>query len=243
MMNGRKTRPALLGLATALALAGCAATPEPLEVVDDASVVPLDEFATRPTDDLWSAERILGLPVRGSDGQELGEVENLVVGPDDRLRAMIVEAGGFLDIGDTHLRVPWNEISVDPTEELEYVDVPFSRGDDFERYASDGRGASGDGPREWRADELIGDYVSLDDSAVEGDYGTVRDLMFTSDGQLESVVVNASYRYGGGYYNYPYRGYGYGFSPGLSTYGLGYGTGAIGGYGPFSTYGTFGGPI
>ena len=78
-MTTGQTRPALLGLAATLALAGCAATPEPLEVVDDADVVPLDEFSERPRDGLWSADRLLGLPVRGADGEEIGDVENLVV--------------------------------------------------------------------------------------------------------------------------------------------------------------------
>ncbi len=226
-------------VAATFALAGCAAGPQPVEVVDDASVVSLDDFSSRDTTGLWSGERVLGLPVRGSDGNEIGEVENIVIGPDDRIRALMVEVGGFLDIGDTHLRVPWNEVSVDPSANFEYIEVPFTQGDDFERYAADGREAAGEGQREWRADELIGDYVSLDDSPVEGDYGTVNDIMFTRDGEVDSVVVNASYRYGGGFYNYPYRGYGYGFTPGVSTYGLGYGTTAIGGYSPFTYPGVY----
>ena len=246
-MTTGQTRPALLGLAATLALAGCAATPEPLEVVDDADVVPLDEFSERPRDGLWSADRLLGLPVRGTDGEEIGEVGNLVVGPDDRLRAMIVEVGGFLDIGDTHLRVPWNEVGIDPSTELEYAELPIPS-DDYERYDAAGTRPDDGERREWRVDELLGDYASLDGETT-GDYGVVRDVVFDADGTLESVVVSRSSRYGGGYYNYPYRGYRYGFDPGLNTYGIGYGASDIGGYGAFSGYGafgrtgTFGGPL
>lgn len=235
---------------TALALAlgaglvaGCA-TPRPLENVDDSQIVGLDEFAERSTDGLWTADALLGLPVRGADGEEIGEVGNLVVGPDDRLRAMIIEVGGVLDIGDTHLRVPWTEIGADPAElDLEYVDTNLASGD-LERYdaASNAPADAGDERREWRVDELLGDYVSLEDGTPR-DYGIVRDVVFDGD-RLESVVVNRSASYGGGLYNYPYRGYraGLGFDPGLNDYRLGYGTGDLGGYGPFD-YGTLGGPL
>ena len=231
-----------LALGAALA-AACATGPEPLEVVDDAQVVDLDEFAGRSTEGLWSADELLGLPVRGANDEEIGEVENLVVGPDDRLRAMIVGVGGFLDIGDTHIRVPWSEIDVDPaTVDVEFVRTNLTEAD-IERYDAAAAGADAGGERrEWRVDELIGDYASLEDGSPR-DYGIVRDVMFDGD-RLESVVVNRSARYGGGLYNYPYYGYrsGLGFDPGLNDYRVGYGTVGIGTYGPFD-YGTIGGPL
>ena len=41
--------------------------------------------------------------VYGETGEEAGEVEDLIIGPDGALQAVIVEVGGFLDIGDTQI--------------------------------------------------------------------------------------------------------------------------------------------
>lgn len=233
MQDTSRTCTTVAVTALAVALAGCAAGPRPVEVVGDANVVSLADFSARPTDGLWSADRVIGLPVRGADGEEIGEIDNLIVGPDDRLRAAVVQVGGFLDVGGTRLRVPWDEVTLDSPSSAESVAVPFTA-DDYTGYTKvRGDGAERGAGREWRADELIGDYVSLDDAATGEDYGTVSDLMFTGDGALDSVVVNRSSDNGGGFYNYPYRGYGAGFDPGLDSYRLGYGAGDVDGYAPF----------
>ena len=49
------------------------------------------------------------------------------------------------------------------------------------------------GPREWRATELIGDYVNLKGGTH---YGYVRDLIISKDGELKAVIVSPDVGYG-----------------------------------------------
>ncbi|MGP3696087.1 PRC-barrel domain-containing protein [Rhodobacter sp. NSM] len=50
--------------------------------------------------------------VYGSTGDDIGDVEDLVIGPDGRILSVIVEVGGVWDIGDTHVSVPWDQVEV-----------------------------------------------------------------------------------------------------------------------------------
>ena len=178
--------------------------------------------------DGWTAQQLFGTPVYGANGEEVGEVENLVVSADGKIEKIIVESGGFLDIGDVHLAVPWNEVEV--AKGLERVSVPLTEEnvDDFSLFDDDEVQTD---EREWRATELMYDYVSLKDYPG---YGMVHDLVFSKDGEVEAVLVNPDVGYGvGGPYAYPYYGYERGFAPGDETYRLPYTREEIAELGPF----------
>ena len=151
-------------------------------------------------------------------------MEDILVGPDNRIRAIIVKTDGFLDIGDTHARVAWNDVKVGP--DLERVTVPLTEEtlEDFKLNYDDMNP-----PRAWRVRELIGDVVNLDDRQA---YGTVDDVIFGRDGALLSVVVRPDYGYGTGAYAYPFYGYGYGWNPGMGYYDMPYSTADVDGYRP-----------
>ena len=73
----------------------------------------------------FSANRLIGLTVRGSKGESIGEVENILVNEQGRATAIVVESGGFLDIGDKHFRIPWNDMKV--ADNLDHVVVPLRK--------------------------------------------------------------------------------------------------------------------
>lgn len=50
----------------------------------------------------WTAERMFDAEVIGLNGDEIGSVENIVIGTGGKAEAIIAEVGGFWDIGDTH---------------------------------------------------------------------------------------------------------------------------------------------
>lgn len=168
----------------------------------------------------WSAENLIDTAVRGPAGEEIGEVENLIVGPDGKLRKLVVETGGFLDIGDKHLAVDWKDVKIGPG--VEYVTVPITA-ETANNYGlfDDLPERAPKKPRAWRVTELLDDYVLL-----KGDqrYGYVDDLIFGKDGDLKSVIVSPDVAYGPypGLYAYPYYGYADGWEPGLAYYKLPY---------------------
>ena len=58
----------------------------------------------------WRAGSLIGADVIGKAGEEIGNVENIMIGPDGKVLSIIAEIGGFLDIGDTHVNIPWKEV-------------------------------------------------------------------------------------------------------------------------------------
>src|SRR5680860_1237717 len=59
----------------------------------------------------WSYDRLIDeAEVIGPEGDDIGDVENLIIGRDGKVKAVIAEIGGFLDIGDTHVAVPWDRL-------------------------------------------------------------------------------------------------------------------------------------
>jgi sporulation protein YlmC with PRC-barrel domain len=174
----------------------------------------------------WTAEQLFDADVIGPNGDEIGEVENIIVGKDGMIEAVIAEVGGFWDIGDTHVRVPWSEVDArfEDGEAKVHVPVTEDRVKDYDVFGGDGAIKVVDDddpatPRGWRATELIDDYVTLKNDER---YGWVEDLVFDRQGKLRAVVVDATAGAAGGPYAYPYYGYGYGFRPGSPYYRMPY---------------------
>jgi sporulation protein YlmC with PRC-barrel domain len=197
-----------------------------------ADVVDLEMWNAEDLHDGWRASSMTDVAVYGEDGEDIGEVANIIVGPDDQVQSIIVEAGGLFDIGDTHFRVPWDQVDLTPGAEGVQVPVNEDNVDDFDLFGDE----PGAGPRSWRVSEVMGDYVRLEDGV---NYGIVDDLIFDDGGKLKSIVVNPSVGYGvGGYYAYPWYGYDYGFDPGQDFYDLPYGRDDVAAYEPFD-YGVY----
>lgn len=60
----------------------------------------------------WSAADIIGTRVRSSDGDEVGEIEDLILSADDRVVTAIISVGGLLDIADKLVAVPYGELRI-----------------------------------------------------------------------------------------------------------------------------------
>jgi sporulation protein YlmC with PRC-barrel domain len=57
-------------------------------------------------------EKLIGKNVYGADGNKVGDLENLLIGPDSRVRAAIIEFGGFLGLGANKVAVPWDQLQI-----------------------------------------------------------------------------------------------------------------------------------
>lgn len=65
-------------------------------------------------DQRFSVDRITGADVRNLRDEDLGDIENVVLGPDGGVQYVIVSTGGFLGIGDDEVPVPWRSLKVTP---------------------------------------------------------------------------------------------------------------------------------
>lgn len=185
--------------------------------------------------DGWSVDEMLDdVEVVGADGEEIGDVENVMFDAEGKILAVIAEVGGFWDIGDTHVSVPWDQvevgdgsIAVPVTEEnVEEFSIFGEGGFYHEEAAQDVQQVDDDltaGAGVFKATDLIGDYAYLTGGER---YGYVDDVV-VREGAIEAVVIDAGAYGTPGYYAYPYRGYGYGYAEGGmdAGYGTGYGPG------------------
>lgn len=141
--------------------------------------------------DGYTAEELRDAVVRGSTGQMIGDVEDLIIGPNGNLRRLVVSVDeGFLGIGGRRLAVEWIDLRVIARSEhgIEALMAPVTK-QNVEKFGlfKNKRSAVRGGEREWRASELLGDTISLKD--IEN-YGTVTDLMFDRNGQLRAIAAS-----------------------------------------------------
>ena len=122
---------------------------------------------------------LVGAEVFGvGDGEEIGNVRDaLVSGKDPRIVALIAEVGGFWDMGDTHVAVPWEDVELTPdgvqvpvneenAEEYDLFEGQFSVTGQEPGQAGEPAGdASKQEPRIWKLSALINDYARLQDGA------------------------------------------------------------------------------
>lgn len=190
-------------------------TPNTLSLIDGGlskKAVTADELYTG-----FRATHLLGQGVKGSKGEHIGEVQDILLDHEGKITAVVVEAGGFLDIGDAAFRVKWDELSTTPGRDG--IEVPITK-ETAERYSLfDGPETLALNPREFRVSEIIGDAARLKDGVG---YGRVSNLVFDRKGYMLGVLVTRDYSYGAGLYGYPYYGFGIGWSPTTSYYALPY---------------------
>ena len=178
----------------------------------------------------WSAEEMIDTDVRGPNGEQIGEVKDIFVDRNGNISRVVVEVGGFLEMGDQHIGVPWKDVTVGP--DMQWVQVPLKEVESG-TYSLYGRVPQGEDvatrTREWRVNELIGDYASLQDVPR---YGMVSDVIFSTQGKALGVIVDRTAGTWGtaGWYGYPYAGY----RPDAYTYGLPYRSADVGDYGRWS---------
>lgn len=170
----------------------------------------------------------------GPTGDEIGNVENVVFADDGQAVALIAEVGGFWDIGDTHVSIPWDQVEFGVGNESMSVPVTEENVGDY-YYKADSFISEGEvgvtqevdddlatGTGLFKATDLIGDYGFTNDNTI---YGYVNDLLVGQNGQIEAVVVDATGYGRPGYYAYPYDGTVNPYAPG---YGLQYGADQLG---------------
>jgi sporulation protein YlmC with PRC-barrel domain len=172
-----------IGLAPAIGLVGvlvdCCLAPVHAQEKFDLENWNYDELRTG-----WSVERLTdAAEVVDRHGEKVGEVEDLIVGPDGKIGKLVIEAGGFLDVGDAHLAYPFEQATFQGPDRI-VVEVDQDKIEDYSLFA-DGDDEPVQG-RNWRVSEVIHDYVYLVDGYR---FGWINDAIVSADGTIKAVVV------------------------------------------------------
>lgn len=205
-----------------------------------ADIIPIDDWqADTAVLGGWSADTLIDADVRGPSGDVIGNVENIIFGMNGQVLSVIAEIGGFLDIGDVHVNIPWDSVDVSPagtgvvvpvTEDTvddytlfeDEVLTAFDAERDIEEVSGGGFGEVATGPRAFRATEYLGDYVRLSGDEGMVNYGYIEDVVI-DNGEIAAVMVRPDVGWGAtGTYAYPYYGTRYGWNPASPYYDLPY---------------------
>ena len=76
-------------------------------------------YLTRQARTDWTAEALIGRTVENSNGDNLGEINNVIINEKGNVVAAVIGVGGFLGIGEKNVAVPFDALefrTVDPAE-------------------------------------------------------------------------------------------------------------------------------
>jgi sporulation protein YlmC with PRC-barrel domain len=199
------------------------------EVEPTSAAEPMD-LSAWTYDDLYasgiSIEEMVGADVYGPEGDDIGDVENVLFDMDGQVLSVVAEIGGFLELGDTHVNIPWDMVSAEDwsdgivipfgEDEVEaYVATGWETGDqvagaeEVAEVGGDGAGEVETGPNVWRATDLLNNSARLREGEAFANYGLVSDIV-VQDGRIAAVLVTPDATWGAapGVYGYPYAGTG-----------------------------------
>lgn len=60
----------------------------------------------------WRASKLIGASVYGPDNASIGEIGDVLIAPDGKIRAVIVSVGGFLGAADKDIAIPFQALSI-----------------------------------------------------------------------------------------------------------------------------------
>lgn len=203
------TLPLALALGTAGGAAG--AQQQAPEALSDAEVIALSEWRY---DDLYSggisADDVIDeMVVYDPTGEEIGIVEDILIGPEGRVVAIVAEVGGIWDIGDTHVSVPYDRVEM--AADQSGIVVPVTEGTVGD-YGNRGDAATLTGVENVDSEIAAG----IDDVPLPRAWrvsGYVNDIILR-DGEVAAVVVQPDRSFGSGYRAYPCYGHGTGWDAG-----------------------------
>lgn len=59
----------------------------------------------------WRASNLIGSSIHNAANESIGDINDLLIGADGQVSAVVVGVGGFLGIGEKNVALPFNELS------------------------------------------------------------------------------------------------------------------------------------
>jgi sporulation protein YlmC with PRC-barrel domain len=135
------TAIAALALTPALAQDSTTGTPPPPEPLAQDQAAPPPDSTTQPPPEIVAeeppatpppsdaiiaaenatdmrADKLIGTSVYNTEGEEVGEVEDIVFDKDGKIVGVVLKVGGMLGIGGKSVGIRWDEVKVSPDDPL-----------------------------------------------------------------------------------------------------------------------------
>ena len=114
-----------LVLTAALALSARAQTKEETKKEAGRVAIPANTFFKGQTSSQYLAsEQLIGAKVTNKDGQTIGTISDLIIGPGDKIDGVILSVGGVLGVGDKKIGVRLGALKLARTDGKLSVSLP-----------------------------------------------------------------------------------------------------------------------
>jgi hypothetical protein len=80
----------------------------------------------------WRGSKLIGAVVYGPDNASIGAVNDVLIGNDGQVRALVIGVGGFLGVGEKDVAIPLDALNIARKPEsssIEKITVSFSKDD------------------------------------------------------------------------------------------------------------------
>ena len=74
-------------------------------------------FVTQREPGMYRASELIGKDVRGGNNEDIGEVGDILIDRNGQVRAVVLDIGGFLGIGETHVAIPMQQVQLRPNQQ------------------------------------------------------------------------------------------------------------------------------
>jgi sporulation protein YlmC with PRC-barrel domain len=76
------------------------------------------DYVTRQKPSEWSAQALIGRDVVNREGEDLGEINNVIINESGEVVAIKIGVGGFLGLGEKDVGVPFDALNFETAKEL-----------------------------------------------------------------------------------------------------------------------------
>jgi sporulation protein YlmC with PRC-barrel domain len=84
---------------------------------------PVGTAGAAPEHRMLPLSNIIGMDVHNRQGERLGRIDEIVLNRDGSVNYAVIAHGGFLGIGDNHVAVPWDRLTLDAERQGAVMDT------------------------------------------------------------------------------------------------------------------------
>lgn len=70
----------------------------------------------------WRGSKVIGSTVYGPDNASIGEVNDVLLGNDGKIRAAVIGVGGFLGVGQKNVAIPFEQLKISAKPDSTSID-------------------------------------------------------------------------------------------------------------------------
>ena len=80
----------------------------------------------------WRGSKLIGAIVYGPDNASIGEISDVLIGNDGKIRAVVIGVGGFLGVGEKNVAMPFDALNITrkpDSSSIDKITVSYTKDD------------------------------------------------------------------------------------------------------------------